>query len=290
MNHQYADAQVVPYTKYQRWMAATYRSVQHKPMIHGLLKVDVTKARTTLRAHRAQTGEALSFTAFLATCMARAVDENKAVQAFRQGARHLVLFNDVDISIWIEHDEAGRKYLIPHALRAANRKSVRDLHHEIRTAQARGGRDAVEGFRLLSIPTMFLKPFFWTFIQIARWRPRLWKQTMGTVSISAVGMFGNGAGWGIPIPTSTSLMVTVGGIGERQILVDGHPVVREYLSLTISFDHEVVDGAPAARFARRLKELIESGYGLGDALVAPQVAAAVDASTGLVKAAHIAPE
>jgi hypothetical protein len=32
-------------------------------------------------------------------------------------------------------------------------------------------------------------------------------------------------------------------------------------------DHDIVDGAPAARFTERLKELIESGYGLGDVRV-----------------------
>jgi hypothetical protein len=42
---------------------------------------------------------------------------------------------------------------------------------------------------------------------------------------------------------------------------------------TPSFDHDIIDGAPAARFTQRLKELIESGYGLPekhpqDALVA----------------------
>ncbi len=36
------------------------------------------------------------------------------------------------------------------------------------------------------------------------------------------------------------------------------------LSLTIIFDHDVIDGAPAARFTRRLVELIESGYGLDE--------------------------
>jgi pyruvate/2-oxoglutarate dehydrogenase complex dihydrolipoamide acyltransferase (E2) component len=34
------------------------------------------------------------------------------------------------------------------------------------------------------------------------------------------------------------------------------------LSLTVIFDHDVVDGAPAARFVKRLVELIEGGYGL----------------------------
>jgi 2-oxoacid dehydrogenases acyltransferase (catalytic domain) len=35
----------------------------------------------------------------------------------------------------------------------------------------------------------------------------------------------------------------------------------------MSVDHDIVDGAPAARFTERLKELIESGYGLDDVSV-----------------------
>jgi pyruvate/2-oxoglutarate dehydrogenase complex dihydrolipoamide acyltransferase (E2) component len=34
--------------------------------------------------------------------------------------------------------------------------------------------------------------------------------------------------------------------------------------LTLVFDHDVIDGAPAARFVHRLAELIESGYGLDE--------------------------
>ncbi len=34
--------------------------------------------------------------------------------------------------------------------------------------------------------------------------------------------------------------------------------------MTISMDHDIIDGAPATLFALRLKELIESGYGLID--------------------------
>ncbi|HXZ03819.1 MAG TPA: 2-oxo acid dehydrogenase subunit E2 [Ktedonobacteraceae bacterium] len=38
--------------------------------------------------------------------------------------------------------------------------------------------------------------------------------------------------------------------------------VRDYLSLTLSFNHDLIDGAPAARFTQRLEDLIENGYGL----------------------------
>ena len=84
------------------------------------------------------------------------------------------------------------------------------------------------------------------------------------MGVTAVGMFGKGAGWGIPPATPPSLWITVGGIGEKLFLIDGQIVMRDYLSLTISFDHDMIDGAPAARFTARLKELIESGYGLFD--------------------------
>jgi pyruvate/2-oxoglutarate dehydrogenase complex dihydrolipoamide acyltransferase (E2) component len=74
-------------------------------------------------------------------------------------------------------------------------------------------------------------------------------------------MFGKGAGWGMPI-TNYTLQITVGGIAEKPWVVDGRIEVREALSLTVSVDHDVVDGAPLARFVQRFKELIESGYGL----------------------------
>ncbi len=51
-------------------------------------------------------------------------------------------------------------------------------------------------------------------------------------------------------------------VAERPAFApDGGIERREYLSLTVSVDHDVVDGAPAARFIQRLNELIECGYG-----------------------------
>jgi pyruvate/2-oxoglutarate dehydrogenase complex dihydrolipoamide acyltransferase (E2) component len=84
------------------------------------------------------------------------------------------------------------------------------------------------------------------------------------VTLSAVGMFGKGAGWGIPVSSPSLCWISVGGIGEKREDVDGQSALRDYLSLTVSFDHNMIDGAPATRFTERLKELIESGYGLID--------------------------
>src|SRR6266540_298604 len=77
-------------------------------------------------------------------------------------------------------------------------------------------------------------------------------------------MFGEGqGGWGIA-PTMHPLDLIVGSTAWKPAVVEGRIEPRESLNLTLVFDHDVIDGAPAARFARRLVELIESGYGLGE--------------------------
>jgi len=260
MNKQHDDYQVVPYPKLRRLLAVMLRALQRKPMMHFLLEVDVTRARQYIREHKAHTGEALSFTAFLIACVAKAVDEHKAMQAYRKGRKHLVLFEEVDVETQIERDVAGEKQNITYIVRAAYRKTFREIHHEIRAAQvedvekARVGSKALQWF-------LFLPTFLFRFLYWMR-GPHVLKKYGGTVGTAAVGMFEEGAGWVIPIGHPQSLMMTVGGIGVKPGVVDGHIAIRDYLSLTISLDHEIIDGAPAARFTRRLKELIEGGYGV----------------------------
>jgi len=45
MKQQHVDYKVVPYPKIRRFMAAARRSVQRTPRMHGLIEVDVTRAR-----------------------------------------------------------------------------------------------------------------------------------------------------------------------------------------------------------------------------------------------------
>jgi pyruvate/2-oxoglutarate dehydrogenase complex dihydrolipoamide acyltransferase (E2) component len=66
----------------------------------------------------------------------------------------------------------------------------------------------------------------------------------------------------------------MGGIAEKPGVVEGQIAIREYHCMTLSFNHDLIDGAPAARFTERLKELIESGYGLDDSMVELEQAAA----------------
>lgn len=262
---QIADYHVRPFPRMRRLVVDQAWLAQRKHMIHGLIEVDVTTARQAIRDHLAATGERLSFTAFLIACLGHAVGANTELQAYQDWRGRLIVFDDVDIVTIVEIVADGHSFPLAHIVRAANRRTVREIHDEIRAVQARPAAS----------PSLQHAHAVGAFVRLPAWvrhlayraiskRPRVWKQLFGTLALTAVGMFGAGSGWGLAL-TAHTLGVTVGGISAKPAVVDGRLVTREYLSLTIDFDHDIVDGAPAARFVQHLKELIERGDGLIDA-------------------------
>ncbi len=233
---------------------------RRRSLIHGLLEFDVTQARDFIHQHKARTGETLSFTAFLVECLAKAVEANPLVHAHRNWRKQLIAFDDVDVVTLVEPEPGA--YAFPHIVRAANRKSFREIHDEIRAMQAEPAKSVQKAGRLArwgpSMPGFIRMLFYRALLMNPHWL----KKYAGTVVVTAVGMFGRGGGWGFGFAPFHTLMLTVGGIAEKPALVDGQLVQHEYLCLTLSLDHLVIDGAPAARFARCFKELVESRYGL----------------------------
>jgi hypothetical protein len=81
VNKQDHNYQVVPYPKLRRALAITLSSARWKPMIHGLLEVDLTEAREILEAHKAESRESLSFTAFIITYLSGKGHRRKQIRA-----------------------------------------------------------------------------------------------------------------------------------------------------------------------------------------------------------------
>jgi pyruvate/2-oxoglutarate dehydrogenase complex dihydrolipoamide acyltransferase (E2) component len=270
MNKQTGPYRVVELPRERRAMPGFNDLNAGKHSMYGLLEVDVTVAKEFMEAHRARTGEALSFTAYLTFCLARAVDEDKAVQAYMKGRKRLVLFDDVNVGLMVERRLGARRVLMGHVIRGANHKSYREIHQEIRLVQATlapPSSGAPAWFYAAMLLPWPLSALLTAGLRtLMRRNPTIPVALAGTVGITAVGMFGKGqGGWGLS-PTMHSLDLVVGGIDAKPALVDGRIEAREILHLTVAFDHDVIDGAPAARFTRRLVELIEGGYGLGEEL------------------------
>jgi pyruvate dehydrogenase E2 component (dihydrolipoamide acetyltransferase) len=79
----------------------------------------------------------------------------------------------------------------------------------------------------------------------------------GTFSITNLGMYNIDAFNAIIAPPQAAILA-VGKIGDRVIAVNGQPAVRQMMTLTLSSDHRVVDGAQAALFLNDLAEALQA--------------------------------
>ncbi|WP_350275789.1 2-oxo acid dehydrogenase subunit E2 [Kribbella sp. HUAS MG21] len=236
----------------------TGRAARRRHAIHGLFEVDVTSARDALRRN----GEPHLFTAFVIHCVAAAVAADPTVQAYRNLRGREVVFDEVDIGVPVEVEVDGHPFAFTHVLRDAAPRGVEELYDEIH---------AVKTDPRLS-PTVRKAPWVHAYLLLPGFvrvallgalhrLPHRQRALAGTVGVTAVGMFGAGAGWGVGFQLHT-LSIVIGGIARRPVFFQGVLVEREFLQLTVSVDHDIVDGAPAARFVGRLRELLTTGDGI----------------------------
>jgi len=83
----------------------------------------------------------------------------------------------------------------------------------------------------------------------------------GTFTISNLGMYGVDVFQAI-VNAPQAAILAVGRIAERPVALNGEVVVRPMLTLSVSFDHRVVDGARGAEFLDTLAALVEEPAGL----------------------------
>jgi len=245
----------IPLSSYRHAVIASASVTKEKNAIHSLTEVDITKPRQLMKEYFERTGEKLSLTAYIVTCLAQVIKQHPQLNSFIKG-RKIIILDDVTISVLIEREMAGEKVPEPLAIKGAQEKSFRQIHDEIREAKNQqsdrfGSLSGSPWIRL--IPNFLLK----TFIRIADKNIRMAK-TYGKVAVTAVGMFSKEAVWFIPHGSAT-VLITVGSISQKVIEFEGHYVSREHLCLTVSFDHNIVDGAPASRFMNQLVDTIKSG-------------------------------
>jgi pyruvate/2-oxoglutarate dehydrogenase complex dihydrolipoamide acyltransferase (E2) component len=253
------DYRIESIPKYRRFSIDAGKLARGKNIMHGLLEVDVTTARERMESYEQKTGEQPSFTAFIVKCLGDAIKIDDQLHAYLNWRGKLVIYEDVSIGAMIEIERDGTKVPMPYMFREVNLKDYLTLHEELRSAQRKpldtqAGRSTPA---LLAAPGLIRRIVYWVINRV----PQSFRPYSSPVLVTAVGMFGSGSGWGIPNPSQT-LTVTLGGISAKPAIFEGEIRIREILNLTLSMNHDIVDGAPAARFASNLTQLIEAAHGL----------------------------
>ena len=204
-------------------------SYQHIPHIHISMDVSAVWLQQFRQGYKLE-GKKISFNDLIVKATARALGEFPRVNSFEQGgAFHYASQVNVGVAV------ASEKGLVVPVIRGAGDKTVEEI--------------AMEGVRL---------------VDAAR-HGRLSPDDMmgGTFTISNLGMFGVSRFTAIINPPQVAILA-VGAI-ENKVVAAGADAfaVRPQLTMTLAADHRVVDGALAARFLARLKEILETPGLLG---------------------------
>lgn len=235
-----------------------------KHHVVALVELDVTQALATIRAERKQ-GKSTSVLAWLAGTISRVLAEEPFAHALRLGKSNLVTFEDVDVSVVVEREVDGKKVPLPVLIRRCDKKSTSAIYAELEAAKTErigGDGDFVLGEAQRRRRRMRLYAALpgWLRVRMLRWfadDPFRSQREMGTVVITSLGSMAPLPGWFIP-SSIHNLCFAVGAIIKKPWVVGERIEPRDILHLTVLFDHDVIDGAPAARFLNRLASELQT--------------------------------
>jgi pyruvate/2-oxoglutarate dehydrogenase complex dihydrolipoamide acyltransferase (E2) component len=235
---------------------------------HGLVEFDVSRPLALIEEYKERVPGGVSFTAFIVYCLARAVGEHKVLHAYRKGRKKLVIFDHVDVNTLLEKRKPdGTLIPVLYIVRGANHKSLAEISHELRQA-SRSDLSHDAGVRrrrrIVRLPRVLRSLLWWWTLR----DPVRIKQQFGTVAVSNIGAFaGQRRGWGFA-PAFLTCTLFVGSIYDRVCWAGDHAEPRKTLSVTVSVNHDIVDGGPAVRFAETFAGLLEGAAGLDEGFVA----------------------
>jgi pyruvate dehydrogenase E2 component (dihydrolipoamide acetyltransferase) len=182
------------------------------------MEVDMTKAG------RLREEMQVSYTDMLVKAVAKALREHPIMNSTLEDEQ-IKVFEDVNVGVAVATD----KGLVVPIIREADKKSLNEIASTLKelVEKAREGKLAKEDV------------------------------TGGTFTITNLGMYGVDVFIPIINPPETAIL-GVGRVTEKPMVISGQVAIKPVMQLSLSFDHRIVDGAPAAQFLGRVKQILES--------------------------------
>ena len=211
--------EVIPLTGIRKTTAERLsQSFRTAPHSTVSMDVDMTQAR---RLHE---DLQVSYTDILVKAVAEALKEHSIVNS-SLGGEQIKVYEDVNVGVAV----ATEKGLVVPVVHNADKLSLKDISSTVKVLveKAREGKLTKEDL------------------------------TGGTFTVTNLGMFG--VDFFIPIinPPETAIL-GVGRVAEKPVIMNKAIEARPIMNLSLAYDHRVVDGAPAAQFLRRVKQLLET--------------------------------
>lgn len=237
-------------------------------------EADVTDTLETIARIQREIRFAISLNAYLVHGIARAAMAHPEMQSVRiRWRRKIARFDGADVGTAVEQRIPGQGSLaLPYTVRRADKKSLAEICLEMRTAAKSNLLTSDPGIRwrgrLAHYPA-WLRRLIWTWVDLDPARRRRVRGTIGLTNVNFL-MDENRPVFGYPMALLTTGLCA-GSIYNKLVPEPSDPrgfTTRKFMCLTLVADHDLVDGAPMARFARTFNIALQAGAGLDDAFAA----------------------
>ncbi|MDI6690755.1 MAG: dihydrolipoamide acetyltransferase family protein [Candidatus Bathyarchaeota archaeon] len=212
--------EIIPLSGFRKTSAERV-SMSFKTAPHSTLVMEVDASR----AKEAYEKLHVSYTAILVAAVAKALREHLIMNSTLDGDK-IKVFEDINVGVAVATEQG----LVVPVIHDADRKSLEEINAAIEKLmeKARHAKLAKK--------------------DVSR----------GTFTITNLGMYGVEFFTPIINPPEAAIL-GVGKIREKLVLIDGKIEAKPFIMLSLSYDHRIVDGAPAAEFLGKVKEKIEKG-------------------------------
>jgi len=205
-------------------MSKSYSNIPHVTITTEVRIDRLKEIRTYLKKNYADAK--ISFTDLLAFFVCKALQEYSYINAKYVGDEIIILDN-INIGVAVDVEEG----LIVPVVKNCEDKSLFDISNDLKQLinKSREGKIAPDDL------------------------------VDGTFTITNLGTYG--IKFFTPIINEPETAILGVGNAEQKVFVENDQIVtKNFLPLSLSFDHRAVDGGPAAKFLNRLKELIENPF------------------------------
>lgn len=227
------EGRSIPFAGMRKMVADNVaRSAQTAPHVTLTAEVDMTEAvkvrKQILEEFERKYETRLTFTDLIVKAVARAILDHPIVNSSLQG-NEIRIHGEVNIGVAVAI-EGG---LIVPVIRNADKKGLPEISGELKVLVDKGRNGTLSTDDI----------------------------TGGTFTITNLGAYGVDIFNPIITPGQSAIL-GVCRIVEKPVAYEGQVAIRSMMNLCLSFDHRVMDGAPAAQYLQRVKELLESPYQL----------------------------
>jgi pyruvate/2-oxoglutarate dehydrogenase complex dihydrolipoamide acyltransferase (E2) component len=239
--------------------------VMGDPSVYGTIDLDATHAVQYMNAVHQKSGQRITLSHFMgkaiATTMERHPDMNCIIRFGKFYPR-----KTIDIFFQVANDAAG-KDLSGLVIRNANQKSIvqisREMEQDIHSIRKMGDPEFRRMKSTMGLIPGFLVGKLMDFVSFLTYTLNVWTPLLGSprdpfggVMITNIGSLGLETALAPLVPYSrVPCIIVLGALKEKPIVREGQIVIAPMLTLSVTFDHRLVDGVHGSHMAQTLKKI-----------------------------------